>query len=101
MEGEYDVSILSAHLFWDVKKDKLSLKINSDYIIERVAYLGSLRDWLLVRKIYGEKKLKEVILNMRYLDDKSLHFYSQIFQVAKEEFRCYKLKQSNQQPSPF
>ena len=101
MEKEYKISDLSAHLFWDVDKNNLSLDKGSRYIIERVAYLGGLRDWLLIRKIYGEEKIKDTIMNMRYLDEKSLHFYSFIYGIPKEKFRCYKLRLSGQVPSPF
>ncbi len=101
MKKTYKISDLSPHLFWDVDRSKLTFEKSSQYLIERVAYLGDLEDWLLIRKIYGDEKLKEVILKMRYLDDKSIHFYSQIFDSPKEKFRCYTLKQSGIIPSPF
>ncbi len=101
IEGKYDISDLSAHLFWDVDRSKLSFEKSSQYLIERVAYLGDLNDWLMIRNVYGEQKIKQVILNMRYLDDKSLHFYSLVFSIPKVSFRCYKQKQSGKTPLPF
>ena len=101
MNKNYTISDLSPHLFWDVDKSKLSLEKSGHYIIERIALLGGLKDWLIIRNIYGDSKLKEVIVNMRYLDDKSLHFYAQVFNIPKNNFRCYKLKQSNLRPSPY
>ena len=101
MKNNYKISDLSPHLFWDVDREKLTFEKSSQYLIERVAYLGDLKDWLLLRKVYGIEKLKEVVLNMRYLDDKSIHFYSEIFEIPKEKFRCYIQKQSGQIPSPF
>jgi len=98
---QYKITDLSPHLFWDVDSRKLCLEKGSRYIIERVAYLGNLEDWLFIRKYYGEEKLKEVILDMRYLDEKSIHFFAQIFDVSKESFRCYKLRQSGRIPFPF
>ncbi len=92
MEKDYKISDLSAHLFWDVNRNNLSIEKSSHYIIERVASLGSLEDWLLIRKIYGEDKVKEVILNMRYLDEKSLYFYATIFNISLEKFKCYTLR---------
>ena len=62
---------------------KTILKHTTYYIFKvlscRVAQLGKLKDWLLIRNIYDDEKLKKVIMNMRYLDKKSLHFYAQIF----------------------
>ncbi|MEM8524955.1 MAG: hypothetical protein AAGG68_09940 [Bacteroidota bacterium] len=97
----YSISNLSSHLFWDVDHAQLSFEKSAIYLIERVAYLGNLKDWLLLRDVYGNEKLKEVILNMRSLDDKSLHYYSLIFNIPKEAFRCYKNKQLQGIPSYF
>ncbi len=101
MKEKYHISDLSTHLFWDVDKSKISLEKSVQYIIERVAYLGGLKDWLMIQKIYDNETVKKVILNMSYLDVKSLHFYAQVFDIPKERFKCYKLKQSGQTPSPF
>ena len=101
MKKQVKISDFSKHLFWDVDRDKLSLENSNQYIIERIAYLGGLKDWLLIRKIFTNEYLKTVILNMRYLDEKSLHFYAQIFDVSKDQFKCYKLRQSSQIPLPF
>ena len=99
--SNYKVSDLSPHLFWDVDSKTLDFRKDSDYIIDRVALLGGLEDWQILRRVYGDKKIKSVILGMKYLDDKSLHFYSLIFNTPKERFRCYKLRQSKKIHFPF
>ncbi len=98
---KYQISDLSVHLFWDVDISNLSFEKSAQYLIERVAYLGDLSDWLIIRSVYDERRIKQVILNMRYLDERSLHFYALVFDVPKESFRCYKLRQSGKIPLPF
>ena len=98
---QYTIDDLSPHLFWDVDRSQLSFSKSAVYLIERIAFLGDLSDWQLLRGVYGDKRLKEVLLNVRFMDDKSLHFYSLIFDIPKEQFRCYKLKQLNLTHSPF
>lgn len=100
-EKQYKISDLSPVLFWDVDQSKLSWGSSERYIIERVAHLGSLKDWLLIRKIYGDEKLKEVIRTMRYLDEKSVNYYAEVFNLPLEEFRCYRLRQLGRVPFPF
>jgi hypothetical protein len=97
----YQVSDLSPDLFWDLDKTKLSFRNNAVYIIERVAYLGKLEDWLIIRKIYGDERIRNVILQMRYLDEKSLNYYAEIFDLSPEDFRCYRLRQSGKTHFPF
>ena len=46
-------------------------------------------------KYYGKEVVKNILLNIRYLDKVTLSFCSTIFDVPKTEFRCYKLAQSN------
>ena len=100
-EKSYKVSDLSPVLFWDVDRSKLSWDESERYIIERVAHLGALKDWLIIRKIYGDTRLKEVITTMRYLDEKSVIYYAEIFGIPLEKFRCYRLRQLGRIPFPF
>ena len=101
MKEAHHISDLSSHLFWDVNRDNLSFDKSAQYLIERVASLGDLKDWQLIRAVYGDEKIKGVILNMRYLDEKSLHFYSLVYGIPQEDFRCYKLKLLGGRPFPF
>lgn len=85
---------LSPALFWDVKLDEISETDNSSFIIQRVCSNGTWNDWLMIREYYGIEKLKTELINARYLDNKSLSFFSELFNVSMEKFRCYTIKQS-------
>lgn len=95
MNEEYKISDLSPHLFWDVDKSKLDFEKSSTFLVERVLEYGLMKDWKLIKKIYGLEKIKEITLQSRSLDDVTLSFLCTIFDLEKEAFRCYKLRQSN------
>ena len=86
----------SSHLFWDVDRSKLDLNEHCQFLIARVLQFGFLKDWQLLVKIYGVDKIKETLVEIRFLDDISLHFASNLFSIPLEKFRCYNTKQSAQ-----
>ena len=85
---------LSKTLFWDIDISTLDYEKHSQQIIERVLTRGKLSEWDEIVKYYGLKKIRKEALNMRFLDMITLSFCSVIFKIPKEEFRCYKHRQS-------
>ncbi|MCX8480718.1 MAG: hypothetical protein ORN58_02240 [Sediminibacterium sp.] len=86
---------LSKVIFWDTDFNKLDLVKHKFYIIERVLMYGFYTDWQFIRNYYGDNAIKEVALQTRDLDPKTLSFLSTIFDIPKQQFRCYKYKQLN------
>jgi hypothetical protein len=91
-----DISRLSPYLFWDTDKNALDKEKSRSFIIHRVLELGSISDWKLVRKAYGLDVIKDEAVKFRELDDVTLSFLSALFGLNKEDFRCYRLRQSAQ-----
>ena len=85
---------LSSSLFWDVDASNIDWDKHSRFVIERVLTRGTLDDWNEIKRGYGREKIKEEALQIRFLDKVTLSFCSHYFDVPKEEFRCYKLRQS-------
>lgn len=85
----------SSYLFWDVDKDKIDYDLNKAYVIERILSHGMLSDWYNMKSLYGLQTIKEVVVQLRYLDKYSLHFCSAYFDIPINNFRCFKLEQSN------
>ncbi|HEB62428.1 MAG TPA: hypothetical protein ENI82_04665 [Bacteroidetes bacterium] len=94
MKKEIKISDFSAHLFWDVDRNELDIEKDKAFIIQRILEYGLMADWKLIQHIYGLQLIKKVALNARELDDITLSFLSTIFNLKKQNFRCYRLRQS-------
>jgi len=85
---------LNKAYFWDVDFNKLDKSKSMRLIIERVINLGNLSDLKLIREIYTEDEIIKTICNLNYLDRKTLHFTSLLFNIPKTRFKCYTKKPS-------
>jgi len=81
---------LSSYLFWDRDMHKLDLINDKELILERVFSRGMENDEKLVFVMYDKEVIKETVLNIKNFDKKTLNYLSIIFQIPKENFRCYK-----------
>lgn len=86
---------LSNHLFWDVDRTKVDFDQRKAWVIERVLSHGMLSDWDTIKKYYSEQVIRQVVLELRYLDKYSLHFCAAYFNEPIQHFRCYTYGQSN------
>ena len=77
------------HLFWDTDIDNIDLEKHSRFIIERVVMRGNISDWKWMHRIYSKEIISRKIVEIRYLDPKTLSFLSVIYKIPKEQFRCY------------
>ncbi|WP_298304371.1 hypothetical protein [Flavobacterium sp.] len=96
MIKSYSIENLSPHLFWDVDKTTLDFEKSKNQIVYKVLEYGLISDWNIIKEIYGLETIKEISLELRTLDDVTLSYLSNLFKIDKSNFRCYKLKQSNQ-----
>ncbi len=94
---EYKITDLSPHLFWDVDRNKLQWDENAYDIIYGVVEYGLLKDWIILKKVYGYEIIKKYVVKYRHLGATTLSFLAAIFKIPKENFRCYDYRQSNLQ----
>jgi hypothetical protein len=92
------LSKLSGHLFWEYNINMLDPSIDRNLILERVFSRGTENDEKEVLKFYGKNLIKNTIPDIKYLDKKTLNYLSIVFNIPKEEFKCYKHSQSE---NPF
>lgn len=88
----------SHHLFWDADRESIDLEQNAPYVVQRVLEYGLLEDWRLLRNYYGLKRIAQISMQLRSLEEKALVFICTLTNTKKDDYRCYTLKQSNQQP---
>ena len=94
MNSKKDISdILKQSYFWDIdiKPEK---PVSKRLVIERIFSLGTFDEVVAIIKYYGKKETEEVLLDLNYMDSKTLNFVSKYFDRSKTEFRCYIKKQS-------
>ncbi len=96
MDTNNDIILgLSKTLFWDVDIASIDYHKHAPYIIERVLNRGTMEDWNIIKTYYGKPKIKETAMNLRYMDNRLLHFCSAYFDVPIKDFRCYTQRQSS------
>ena len=81
-------------LFWDADITRLDPEKHAGQIVPRVFMRGTAEEMKAVMNYYGKDRTRDVLTQTRYLDKVTLAFCTTIFEVPKEEFRCYKLSQS-------
>jgi hypothetical protein len=77
-------------LFWDVPASALDLDKNRRLILERVFSRGNIEEFQSVNQYYTWDEIRESVKKIGYLDNKTLHFISKIYQIKSAEFKCYK-----------
>lgn len=90
---------LSKVLFWDVNQNTIDFTKNSAFIVERVLSIGTMDDFVIIKNLYGLRKLRQIAKNLRYMDMRTMHFCSIYFKIKLTDLRCYKLRQLN--PTPW
>ncbi|MFN0036924.1 MAG: DUF6922 domain-containing protein [Saprospiraceae bacterium] len=88
-------------LFWDTDAAAIDWEKNARWVITRVLSRGNLPDFQELVLYYGLERIKTELLQVRFLDKKTLSFAAALFQVPKEKFRCYILRQSSPQLFPY
>lgn len=84
--------LLNKTYFWDVDIAP-GKTIPARLIIERVFTLGTLPEVILLLKYFGKEEVEKVLINLNYLDSKTLNFASKFFGRSKKRFKCYIRKQ--------
>jgi hypothetical protein len=88
---------LNKTYFWDISPEFLDDQKSRKIIIERIMNLGNLEEIKSVRNYYGDEVIKDTIINLNYIDPKTLNFLSLLFDIPKNKFKCYTRKQSTAQ----
>lgn len=85
---------LNPALFWDVAFSNLDAERSKRLIIERVFTRGDLDELRATIAWYGKDVIVDVLTNLNYLDPKTLNFASLIFEIPRDQFKCYTTKPS-------
>ena len=86
---------LRPNLFWDVDVQTIDLQKHKASVIERIVTRGRWEEFKDMLQFYGKPTVKDVVLNARWLDKRTLAFCTAFFKTPETELRCYKLAQLN------
>ena len=73
----------SKTLFWDVAIKELDLKLNQDFIIERVLIRGGMNDVKKIIALYTKAEIIHAIKQSRGLDKITHNFCANYFNIPK------------------
>ena len=93
--------VFHKRIFWDVDFEKLDYDAKANFVIERVFERGDVDDIRQCRRYYGDEKVKNTLLNAKYLPLDKIYLASAVIDEPLEKFRCYILRQSNPGLYPY
>ena len=88
---------LSKNLFWDIDFKALDYEKDADFIIERVLNYGGEKDYQKINRIYSISKIKNIAKKINYINKKNINFWSIIFNIPPNSFKCTKKFSQKQQ----
>ena len=101
MESTKVKPVFDKRIFWDVDFEKLDYEGKASFIIERVFDRGDVEDIRQCRRHYGDEKIREVLLNAKFLSIGRIYLASAVIDEPLNAFRCYKLRQLNPELYPY
>lgn len=88
-------------IFWDVDVERMDLDAKWRFVIERVFERGDVEDIRQCRRYYGDDKVKQALLEAKFLPEQTLYFASAIVAEPLEKFRCYTSRRSQTGSFPY
>lgn len=93
--------VFNKRIFWDVAFEKIDYDAKAVFVIERVFERGDVDDIRNCRRYYGDDKVREALLNAKFLPLTSLYLASAVIDRPITDFRYYTLRQSNPTLFPY
>ncbi len=93
--------VFHPRIFWDVNFTTLDYDGKANFIIERVFERGDVEDIRNCRRYYGDDKVREALLNAKYLTLHTIYLAAAVVDRPLTDFRCYKLRQLNPGLYPY
>ncbi len=76
-------------LFWEYDFEKIDWQQMRNLVVQRVIERGRIDDFYAILNLYGIEGVKQAIKHLPYLNPKDLSFVCNIFELQKEQLKCY------------
>jgi hypothetical protein len=84
-------------LLWEYDLDRFDWENMRILVVQRVVERGRMDDFYAILNLYGLTGVKEAIKKITYLNPKDLSFVCSVFNLNKEDLKCYTKQQSTVQ----
>jgi hypothetical protein len=81
-------------LLWEYDLTHFDWQVMRNVVVQRVIERGRRVDFYAILNQYGLEGVKEAIKQIPYLNPKDLSFVCSVFELNKEELKCYTTKPS-------
>lgn len=81
-------------LFWEYDMSRWDWQEMRTLVLQRVVERGRVEDFYAVLNLYGLEGVREGIKEIPTLNPKDMSFVCSVFNLKKEELKCYMRKQS-------
>ena len=83
-------SSVRPELFWDVDFSKLDFEEYAAFVIVRVMENGTREEVRDVWEFYGDKTVKEHLIQARYLSPRTISYFANLYGISRSRFRSCK-----------
>jgi|GEM_PF-1564003 len=80
---------LTKEVFWNCDIENFDYVRDKDYIIKRILEAGLENDEIIMWKLYSYDEIKNVAVNIEYLDKDVVTYLSFVLKIEEKEFKCY------------
>jgi hypothetical protein len=92
-ESRHNITdLLKKSYFWDIAVTP-GKPVSERLVVERTFNFGTVAEVALVMNYYGREEVERILLNLNYLDPRTLNFVARFFDRPKSDFKCYTRKQ--------
>ncbi|MBR4265078.1 MAG: hypothetical protein IKQ46_03385 [Bacteroidales bacterium] len=88
---------INPSLLWEYETDHIDYKAMRNIIVQRVLERGWMSDYYAMFNLYGYRVVRQAVKEIPYMNDKDMSFACQLFNLKKEDLKCYKNKLSKPQ----
>jgi hypothetical protein len=88
---------INPSLLWEYETDGFDYEAMRNVVVQRVLERGWKDDFYAMFNLYGYRKVRNAVKEIPYMNDKDMNFACRVFNLKKDDLKCYKNKLSKPQ----
>ena len=84
-------------LLWEYEIKDFDWQAMRDIVVQRVIERGKMEDFYAALNLYGLDSFKSAIKNIPFMNKKDISFVCNVFEIKKNELKCYTHEQLRHQ----